>query len=103
MVRVGSLSKQRSLSEIFARSSFEVDTRDLERPVVRLEVMNDGLPAYRYAFTCACQATIAHQLSSLEILGKPVELKASSALASVVPSGFLNVLDKIGLNPTSWF
>lgn len=41
--------------------------------------------------------------SRLEIVGRPVELKASSALASVVPSGFLNVLDKIGFNPTTWF
>lgn len=31
------------------RSSFEVDTRDLDHPVVKLEVVIDGLPAYRYA------------------------------------------------------
>lgn len=30
------------------RSSFEVDTRDLDHPVVKLEVVIDGLPAYRY-------------------------------------------------------
>ncbi|KAI0086688.1 PhoD-like phosphatase-domain-containing protein [Irpex rosettiformis] len=67
-------------------SSFEVDTRDPEHPVVKLEVVIDGFPAY-----------------SLEIIGRPVELKVSSALGSVVPNGFLNILDKIGLNPISWF
>ncbi|KAI0693874.1 PhoD-like phosphatase-domain-containing protein [Cytidiella melzeri] len=67
-------------------SSFEVDTRDSEHPVVNLEVMIDGFPAYR-----------------LQIAGKPVELKVSAALATIVPSGIMNVLDKIGLKPSTWF
>ncbi|KAI0340220.1 hypothetical protein BDW22DRAFT_450134 [Trametopsis cervina] len=67
-------------------SAFEVDTRDAQHPVVKLEVVIDGLSAYQ-----------------LEIRGQPVEIKTTAALANVIPSGIMGVLDKIGLKPSNWF
>jgi hypothetical protein len=32
----------------YTRSAFEVDTRDLEKPIMKLEVMIDGSAAYQY-------------------------------------------------------
>ncbi|KAI0075810.1 hypothetical protein K474DRAFT_1355853 [Panus rudis PR-1116 ss-1] len=66
-------------------SSIEVDTRDLEHPVVHVEVMIDGSSAYRLA-----------------IAGQPVHLHSSTSLGAIVP-GFKGILNKIGLSPTRWF
>lgn len=35
------------------RSAFEVDTRDLDKPTLKLEVMIDGSAAYQYVNTVA--------------------------------------------------
>ncbi|KAL7283083.1 hypothetical protein ACG7TL_002507 [Trametes sanguinea] len=66
-------------------STLEVDTRDYDHPVVRVEIMIDGKPAY-----------------NLEVLGKPVKLQSTTALGSLMPQ-FKGVLDKIGLKPSRWF
>ncbi|PIL30470.1 hypothetical protein GSI_07169 [Ganoderma sinense ZZ0214-1] len=67
-------------------SSLEVDTRDSQHPVVRLEVVIDGKPAY-----------------NLEVVGKPVKLQLSTALGALVPQSFKGMLDKIGFRPSKWF
>jgi hypothetical protein len=36
------------LARPYFRSTFEVDTRDLEKPTLKLEVMIDGSAVYRY-------------------------------------------------------
>lgn len=36
---------------VSCRSSFQVDTRDLEHPVVNLEVLIDGSSKYKYVFS----------------------------------------------------
>ncbi|CDO74863.1 hypothetical protein BN946_scf185004.g13 [Trametes cinnabarina] len=67
-------------------STIEVDTRDYDHPVVRVETVIDGTPAYR-----------------LDVLGKPVKLQSTTALGSLMPESFRGVLDKIGLKPSRWF
>ncbi|KAI0781324.1 PhoD-like phosphatase-domain-containing protein [Trametes elegans] len=67
-------------------ATLEVDTRDYDHPVVRVEIMIDGKPAYH-----------------LEILGKPVKLQSTTALGAFVPQSFKGVLDRIGLKPSRWF
>lgn len=68
-------------------STFEVDTRDMEHPVVRLELMTDGRPAYE-----------------LEIVGKPVDIRPpTKGVEAFVPKGFKGVLDRLGLHPSRWF
>jgi len=67
-------------------SAFEVDTRDLEKPTLKLEVMIDGSAAYH-----------------LTIAGKPVKLYSSTALGALVPQSFNNMFHKMGLRPSKWF
>ncbi|KAI0648220.1 PhoD-like phosphatase-domain-containing protein [Trametes meyenii] len=67
-------------------STIEVDTRDYSHPVVKVEIMIDGKPAYH-----------------LDILGKPVKLQSTTALGALVPQSFKGVLDRIGLKPSRWF
>ncbi|KAI0637350.1 PhoD-like phosphatase-domain-containing protein [Trametes polyzona] len=67
-------------------ATLEVDTRDYNHPVVRVEIMIDGKPAYH-----------------LEVLGKPVKLQSTTALGSLMPQSFKGVLDRIGLKPNKWF
>ncbi|TBU46997.1 PhoD-like phosphatase-domain-containing protein [Dichomitus squalens] len=67
-------------------SSIEVDTRDPQHPVVRVEIMIDGKPAYH-----------------LEVLGKPVKLQISTSIGALVPQSFKGMLDKIGIKPSKWF
>lgn len=35
----------------YTRSAFEVDTRDLEKPIMKLEVVIDGSAAYQYVLS----------------------------------------------------
>jgi len=67
-------------------SAFEVDTRDLEKPTLKLEVMIDGSAAYH-----------------LTIAGKPVKLHSSTALGALVPQSFNKMFHKMGLRPSRWF
>ncbi|EIW60738.1 uncharacterized protein TRAVEDRAFT_146378 [Trametes versicolor FP-101664 SS1] len=67
-------------------ASLEVDTRDYSHPVVRVEIMIDGKPAYH-----------------LEVVGKPVKLQSTTSLGALVPQSFKGVLDRIGLKPNKWF
>ncbi|KAH9890706.1 PhoD-like phosphatase-domain-containing protein [Cubamyces lactineus] len=67
-------------------STIEVDTRDYDHPVVRVEIMIDGKPAYH-----------------LEVLGKPVKLQSTTALGALVPQSLRGMLDRIGLKPSRWF
>ncbi|KAI0713393.1 PhoD-like phosphatase-domain-containing protein [Earliella scabrosa] len=67
-------------------STIEVDTKDYQHPVVKVEVMIDGKPAYH-----------------LEVAGKPVKLQLSTALGALVPQSFKSMLDRIGIKPSKWF
>ncbi|KAI0350094.1 hypothetical protein OH77DRAFT_1431373 [Trametes cingulata] len=67
-------------------ATIEVDTRDYSHPIVRVEIVIDGKPAY-----------------NLEVLGKPVKLQSTTALGAFVPQSFKGVLDRIGLKPSRWF
>ncbi|KAI8998976.1 PhoD-like phosphatase-domain-containing protein [Trametes punicea] len=67
-------------------STIEVDTRDYNHPVVRLETVIDGKPAYH-----------------LEVLGKPVKLQSTTAIGALMPQSFKGMLDRIGLKPSRWF
>ncbi|EKM55819.1 uncharacterized protein PHACADRAFT_256707 [Phanerochaete carnosa HHB-10118-sp] len=68
-------------------STFEVDTRDPQHPVARLELMADGRPAYE-----------------LEIVGKSVDIRPpTKGVEAFVPKGLKGVLDKLGLRRGRWF
>ncbi|KAF7304625.1 hypothetical protein MKEN_01176400 [Mycena kentingensis (nom. inval.)] len=68
-------------------TSFEVDSRDLRRPTLRLETVIEGKVRYRE-----------------EIVGSPVKLALSSdALGAYVVSGLKDVFNKIGIQPSRWF
>ncbi|PPQ90134.1 hypothetical protein CVT25_012303 [Psilocybe cyanescens] len=67
-------------------SAFEVDTRDIEKPTLRLETVIDGKPAYH-----------------LEIIGTPVRPPAAVGLGSLVTTNVKGLFDRIGLRPTKWF
>jgi len=67
-------------------SAFEVDTRDLDKPTLKLEVMIDGSSAYHLA-----------------IAGKPVKLHSTTALGTLVPPSFNKIFHKMGLRPSKWF
>ncbi|KAF4615182.1 hypothetical protein D9613_002827 [Agrocybe pediades] len=67
-------------------STFEVDTRDVNKPILRLETVIDGKPAYH-----------------LEIVGTPAKPQTSSGLSSLVSNNVKDLFDKIGLSPGRWF
>ncbi|KAH9483815.1 hypothetical protein JR316_0003293 [Psilocybe cubensis] len=68
-------------------SAFEVDTRDIDKPTLRLETVIDGKPAYH-----------------LEIVGTPVYPPAAlSGLSSLVTTNVKGIFDRIGLRPSKWF
>ncbi|KAF9070321.1 PhoD-like phosphatase-domain-containing protein [Rhodocollybia butyracea] len=67
-------------------SSIEIDTRDSQRPTLKLEVVIDGKPSYHY-----------------EVVGKPVNLQQSTALGAFVTSNMKDILKKIGMQPSKWF
>ncbi|KAF9459580.1 PhoD-like phosphatase-domain-containing protein [Collybia nuda] len=67
-------------------SAFEIDTRNAEKPSLRLEVMIDGKPGYHY-----------------ELVGKPAKAQPSRALGAFVPSGIKDIFKKFGVNPSGWF
>ncbi|KAJ7273422.1 PhoD-like phosphatase-domain-containing protein [Mycena rebaudengoi] len=67
-------------------SAFEMDTRDLERPTLRLELVINGKAKY-------------HE----ELVGSPVKLQASNALGVFVSTGLKDVFNRIGIKPSRWF
>ncbi|KAI0747693.1 PhoD-like phosphatase-domain-containing protein [Daedaleopsis nitida] len=67
-------------------SSIEVDTRDYQHPVAKIDIMINGKTAYQ-----------------LEVAGKPVKLQLSTALGALVPQSFRGMLDRIGIKPSKWF
>ncbi|KAJ3840484.1 PhoD-like phosphatase-domain-containing protein [Lentinula raphanica] len=67
-------------------SSIEIDTRDPERPTLKLEAVIDGKPGYQY-----------------EVAGNPVKLQGSTALGAFVSTNVKDLLKKIGLQPAKWF
>ncbi|KIK63882.1 hypothetical protein GYMLUDRAFT_459280 [Collybiopsis luxurians FD-317 M1] len=67
-------------------SSIEIDTRDSQRPTLKLEVVIDGKPGYRY-----------------EVVGTPVKLQGSTALGAFVASNMKDILKRIGMQPSKWF
>ncbi|KAJ7702478.1 PhoD-like phosphatase-domain-containing protein [Mycena rosella] len=67
-------------------SAFEMDTRDLSRPTLRIELVIDGKIRYRE-----------------ELVGSPVKLQASNALGVFVTTGIKDVFNRIGIKPSRWF
>ncbi|KAJ6513831.1 PhoD-like phosphatase-domain-containing protein [Mycena vitilis] len=67
-------------------SSFEMDTRDLTRPTLRIELVIDGKIRYRE-----------------ELVGSPVKLQSSNALGVFVSTGIKDVFNRIGIQPSRWF
>ncbi|KAJ7093065.1 PhoD-like phosphatase-domain-containing protein [Mycena epipterygia] len=67
-------------------SAFEMDTRDLSRPTLRIEVVIDGKIRYRE-----------------ELIGSPVKLQSSNALGVFVTTGIKDVFNRIGIKPSRWF
>jgi len=67
-------------------SSIEIDTRNPQRPTLKLEVMIDGKPSYHH-----------------EVVGTPVKLHTSTALGAFVTSNMKDILKKIGMQPSKWF
>jgi len=67
-------------------SSFEIDTRNLTRPTLRIELVIDGKIRYRE-----------------ELIGSPVKLQASNALGAFVTTGIKDVFNRIGIKPSRWF
>jgi alkaline phosphatase D len=80
-----------------------VDTRDLEKPALKLEVMIDGSAAYQYVCGPILATHLHRSLFSLTIAGKPVKLYSSSALGALVPQSFNKMFHKMGLRPSKWF
>jgi len=67
-------------------STFEVDTRNPEHPVLHLELTIGGKHAYH-----------------LSINGSQVSLRRSTALGVLIPQSMQGILDKIGFAPSRWF
>ncbi|KAJ7490064.1 PhoD-like phosphatase-domain-containing protein [Mycena galericulata] len=67
-------------------SAFEIDTRDLTRPTLRIELVIDGKIRYRE-----------------ELRGSPVKLQSSNALGVFVTTGLKDVFNRIGITPSRWF
>ncbi|KAK7023800.1 alkaline phosphatase D [Favolaschia claudopus] len=67
-------------------STFEIDSRDLNRPVLRLELVINGKTKYQE-----------------ELVGHPVKLQASNALGVFVSTGIKDVFNRIGIKPSRWF
>ncbi|KAJ7081542.1 PhoD-like phosphatase-domain-containing protein [Mycena crocata] len=67
-------------------SAFELDSRDLSRPVLRIELVIDGKIRYRE-----------------EVVGSPVKLQAANALGVFVATGIKDVFNRIGIAPNRWF
>lgn len=67
-------------------SAFNVDTRDQDHPVLRVDVVIDGLVHHNFT-----------------IEGISVKHSASTALGTIIPESFKGVLDRIGLTPNKWF
>lgn len=63
-----------------------MDTTDLTRPTLRIEVVIDGKIKYRE-----------------ELVGSPVKLQASNALGVFVTTGIKDVFNRIGIKPSRWF
>ncbi|KAH9951414.1 PhoD-like phosphatase-domain-containing protein [Amylocystis lapponica] len=67
-------------------SALEVDTRNPERPTVQVQIMIEGVEAYK-----------------LLVVGQPVNFHPETALGAFVERSFKGVLDKFGLKPGNWF
>ncbi|KAF7295206.1 hypothetical protein MIND_01059400 [Mycena indigotica] len=67
-------------------STFEIDTRNLTQPTLRVDVVIGGKVRYRE-----------------ELIGSPVKLQASNALGAFVTTGLKEAFNRIGINPSRWF
>lgn len=86
------------------RSSIEIDSRDLDKPLLKLELVSDGRVRYKYVLALPHKGScLTVGCASLELAGAPVKLKSSTAVGTVIPQTFSKMLDAIGLNPSKWF
>ncbi|KAK0459471.1 PhoD-like phosphatase-domain-containing protein [Desarmillaria tabescens] len=67
-------------------STIEVDSTDLEKPVLRVKLTIDGKTAYSYTLD-----------------GTPVKIHSSTALGIFVSTGIKDVFNKFGIHPSKWF
>ena len=85
------------------RSTFELDTRNSNKPKLRIETVVDGKPAYQYVFCLSWGENHAHKPAfSLNITGAPSRPPVTS-LGSLVTTNVKDLFDKIGINPARWF
>jgi len=67
-------------------STFEIDTTDLEHPLLRVETVIDGQPAYRFELT--------------GIRNRPLNM---INIGSIVATNLKDLFDKMGIKPSRWF
>ncbi|KAF5372929.1 hypothetical protein D9758_001787 [Tetrapyrgos nigripes] len=67
-------------------SAIDVDTRDRQRPLLKVDVVVDGQVQYQQ-----------------EIVGTPVTIQSSSALGVFVAHGVKDIFNRIGIQPSRWF
>ncbi|TFK72587.1 hypothetical protein BDN72DRAFT_836149 [Pluteus cervinus] len=67
-------------------STFEIDTREADKPMLRLSVLVDGDVAYNWTY-----------------VGKPLKVKTASALGLFTSGGIEELVRKFGMNPRKWF
>ena len=84
------------------RSAIEVDTKDLEKPTLRLEVMIDGKAVYQYVSLLDIHV-LFFMFGSFEVVGTPMKLYSSTALGAFVSGGIKEMFDRIGIKPSKWF
>ncbi|KAI0029405.1 PhoD-like phosphatase-domain-containing protein [Vararia minispora EC-137] len=67
-------------------ATFEVDSTNPQRPLLHLELVINGQPAYHHTFE-----------------GTPVKLRSASSAISVVTDSLRDVLGRVGIAPGKWF
>jgi alkaline phosphatase D len=105
MVRSSLKQEPTSLLKNITRATFEVDTRDREKPIVKLELWAGGKERYRYvSFSWSTLVDpLMYSVASLRIPGSPVKISYTMALGAFIPGGFTEILDRIGMKPSKWF
>jgi len=85
------------------RSTFELDTTNSKKPILRLETVIDGVPSYQWVLPSPylLYGFIVND-HSLEIIGAPLQPQGTS-LGLLLATNFKDLFDKIGMKPARWF
>src|SRR5271154_6799486 len=90
-------------TDVMFRSTFEIDTRNREKPLVKIEIWVGGKERYRYVRLLGSSWLQVLNYGSLKLPGMPVKISYTMALGTYVPGGIKELLDKIGMKPSNWF